>query len=153
MRMNPLVDSPCAPNQSASGMSAVCGVENKAIKLLSWHLISHNKRKYEKRSYKDVFTLGAHQLHQLEKLLMQPPPAVLCVRDLFYALFITTNRPPEQQCAFLYKVKCLGSKGLKFKFGHNYQKVTQEFGNSLFILIPACYVQENALNSFQVTLH
>lgn len=53
------------------------------------------KEGLKKGSYKNVFYTGGPLALLVGETALQPPPAVLCVRDLFYALFITTNRPPE----------------------------------------------------------
>lgn len=58
--------------------------------------LTKKKRKgLKKRSYKNVFYTGGPLALLIRETALQPPPAVLCVRDLFYTLFITTNRPPE----------------------------------------------------------
>lgn len=82
-------------NHNPSDMSVVYGLENKAIKLF-WHSISHNERKSEERELqKCVLHWRPIRALLVGETALQPPPALLCVRDLFYALFITTNRPPE----------------------------------------------------------
>lgn len=79
---------------NTSDISAVYGLENKAIKFF-WHCVSHKREGLKKGSYKNVFYTGGPLALLVGETALQPPPAVLCVRDLFYALFITTNRPPE----------------------------------------------------------
>lgn len=82
-------------NHNTSDLSAVYALENRAVKFF-WHCISHNKEESpKKKSYKNVFYTGGPLALLVGETALQPPPAVLCVRDLFYALFITTNRPPE----------------------------------------------------------
>lgn len=53
------------------------------------------KESLKKGSYKNVFYTGGPLALLVGETALQPPPALLCERDLFYALFITTNRPPE----------------------------------------------------------
>lgn len=82
-------------NHSTSDMSAVHELENRAIKFF-WHCVSHNKKESpKKRSYKNAFYTGGPLALLVGEAALQPPPAVSCERDLFHAVLITTNRPPE----------------------------------------------------------
>lgn len=84
----------CMLNCNTSDISAVYGLENKAIKFF-WHCFSDKKEGLKKGSYKNAFYTRGPLALLIRETALQPPPAVLCVRDLFYALLITTNRPPE----------------------------------------------------------
>lgn len=80
---------------TTSDMSAVYGLENKAIKFF-WHCVFFTtKEGLKKGSYKNVVFTGGPLALLVGETALQPPPALLCVRDLFSALFITTSRPPE----------------------------------------------------------